>query len=193
MNTALVLGGTGMLKGCVDDLVDQGWYVVLPCRRPQPGLGQAARTALRRRGHVPHRARSGGQRSVEADWGQPAELAERVADALGGHADLLVAWVHAAYRDEVLRAVGPLLAPRAPVVEVHDSPAISAVRGMPDPVLPDHPTQQVVLGHIRDGGRLRWLTHHETSVGVSEAVLRALAGRAPSVHHVGVVDRYDPA
>ncbi|MFD7654620.1 hypothetical protein ACFV4N_11650 [Actinosynnema sp. NPDC059797] len=186
--TALVLGGTGMLKGCADELLEQGWQVVLPSRRADTGLGRAARASLGSRGHVPQRA--GRARPVVADWARPEELADRVRAVLERPADLLVAWVHESYRDPVLRAVAPLLAPRAPVVEVHDSGAIQPVLGVPDPVLEGHPAQQVVLGIVRQGDAHRWLTHEETSAGVLEAVRRALEGRAPSVHQVGEVDTW---
>ncbi|ONI89555.1 hypothetical protein ALI22I_15650 [Saccharothrix sp. ALI-22-I] len=185
-----------MLKGCADELLAQGWQVVLPSRRPDGTLGSAAKAALRGRSHVPHVSRAetgqqGGQRvAVAADWSLPRELADRVREVMERPADLLVAWVHASYRDDVLQAVAPLLAPHAPVVEVHDSAAIRAVRGVPDPALEGHPTQQVVLGFVRHGGKTHWLSHEEASVGVLEAVHRALDGRPPSVHQVGEVDTW---
>ncbi|RKT56694.1 hypothetical protein [Saccharothrix australiensis] len=206
--TALVLGGTGMLQGCADELLAQGWQVVLPSRRP-PMAGMAARAALGRRGHVPqgrgtplvtaprredeHRRREDFQRAatwVRADWASPADLAERVREVLPAPADLLVAWVHQSYREPVLRAVAPLLAPDAPVVEVHDSGGISPRYGLPEPVLAGHPTQQVVLGFVRHGSTTRWLSHEEASVGVLAAVRRALDGRPSSVHQVGEVDTW---
>jgi hypothetical protein len=61
---------------------------------------------------------------------------------------------------------------------------------VPDPALEGHPTQQVVLGFVRHGGSTRWLSHEETSVGVLEAVHRALDNRPPSVHQVGEVDTW---
>ncbi|MGM1057775.1 hypothetical protein [Saccharothrix sp. Mg75] len=189
--TALVLGGTGMLKGCADELLSGGWHVVLPSRRPDT-LGQAARASLKGRGHVPQGADGEVRaRRVAADWARPRELAERVGQVLDRPADLLVAWVHTSYRAAVLRAVAPLLAPHAPVVEVLDSGEIDAVRGVPDPVLEGHPAQQVVLGFVRHGGGTRWLSHEETSVGVLEAVRRALDGRPPSVHQVGEIDTWE--
>ncbi len=196
--TALVLGGTGMLQGCADELLAQGWQVVLPSRRP-PRAGMAVRAALGRPGKVPqHGQHTGGQpvedesraKWVRADWARPDELAELVGAALPAPADLLVAWVHLSYREPVLRAVAPLLAPHAPVVEVHDSSGIDSRRGVPDPILPGHPTQQVVLGFVRHGSGTRWLSHDETSVGVLEAVRRALDGRPPSVHQVGEIDTW---
>lgn len=173
---ALVLGGTGMLAGCAETLIADGWHVVLPSRRQAPipaadidGNGNGHRKAV----------------WVQASWAEPAALAERAARALGGPADLLVAWVHRTERMSVLRAVAPLLAPRAPVVEVHGSGSANPVGGCPDPVLADHPTQQVVLGFVRHAGRTRWLTHQEISAGVLDGVRRALAGRPSAVHQVG--------
>ncbi|MEU5696981.1 hypothetical protein [Actinosynnema sp. NPDC020468] len=192
MRTALVLGGTGMLKGCVEDLVAGGWRVVLPSRRPAPGIGVAARAAVGGRGHRPVHAEVRdlprvAPTWVAADWTRPDDLADRVRAGLDGPVDLLVAWVHQSYREAVLRAVAPLLAPDAPVVEVHDSGAPHPVRGMPDPVLDGHPTQQVVLGFVRHGATVRWLSHEEAGEGVRQAVRRALDGRPPSTHRVGEV------
>ncbi|MFI6102009.1 hypothetical protein ACIA8G_41205 [Lentzea sp. NPDC051213] len=166
MRTALVLGGTGMLSGCAQRLVADGWQVVLPSRT-QPlmaddGPGRAARASIRR-GHRPT--------WVKADWADPVQLASEVEDELQGRqVNLLVAWVHDSYRNDVLRAVQHLLAEGAPVVEVHTHQPV------PDPVLP-HPTQQVLLGY----------SAHDAARHIREAVLkaveRALDGRAPSLHH----------
>lgn len=168
---ALVLGGTGMLAGVAAALLDDGWRVVLPSRR-RPSLPVT-------NGHV-HAAHW-----VKADWTLPTVLADAAHEALGGPADLLVAWVHREVRAGVLRAVAPLLAPEAPVVEVHGSASANPVGGCPDPVLPGHPTQQVVLGYVRHAGRTRWLTHQEISAGVLDTVHRALDGKPPHVHQVG--------
>ncbi|TDV42587.1 hypothetical protein [Actinophytocola oryzae] len=168
---ALVLGGTGMLAGVAAALLDDDWYVVLPSRR-RPRI--PATNGDNRRPHW-----------VQADWSVPTALADSVKDALGGPADLLVAWVHREVRTGVLRAVAPLLADGAPVVEVHGSASANPVGGCPDPVLDSHATQQVVLGYVRHAGRTRWLTHREISDGVLEAVKRALAGKPSHVNQVG--------
>jgi hypothetical protein len=182
---ALVIGGTGMLAGCASALVADGWHVVLPSRRYAP----IADTTDGDQAEPSGTSSNGGSTRkalwVQADWANPRELAGRAESALGGSADLLVAWVYGPARPSVLRAVGPLLAPRAPVVEVHGSASAKPIGGCPDPVLADHPTQQVVLGFVRQGGRTRWLTHAEIATGVLDAVRRALDGRPPGVHHVG--------
>lgn len=168
---ALVLGGTGMLAGVAAALLDDGWHVVLPSRR-RPALPVT-------NGHT--RA----ARWVKADWTLPNALAKAAREALDGPADLLVAWVHREVRAGVLRSVASLLVAGAPVVEVHGSASANPVGGCPDPVLPGHPTQQVVLGYVRHAGRTRWLTHQEISAGVLDAVHRALDGKPPHVHQVG--------
>ena len=174
---ALVIGGTGMLAGCAAALVADGWQVVLPSRRYAP---------------IPDETPAGGGQAlwVEADWADPKQLASRAERALGGKADLLVAWVHARARPSVLRAVARLLADDAPVVEVHGSASANPVDGCPDPILEDHPTQQVVLGFVMRNGSTRWLTHAETAEGVLDAVHRALDGRPPAVHQVGEFRSY---
>ncbi|OLF15123.1 hypothetical protein BU204_23560 [Actinophytocola xanthii] len=160
-----------MLAGCAEALVADGWRVVLPSRRSTPiadGNGEHRKAVW-----------------VKADWFDLPALARDAREALEGPADLLVAWVHREVRVAVLRAVAPLLAPGAPVVEVHGSASANPVGGCPDPVLPDHPTQQIVLGFVRHAGRTRWLNHQEISAGVLDGVRRAVDGRPPAVHQVG--------
>lgn len=186
-----------MLAGCVAALVGDGWHVVLPSRRHAPipaeplergdyKPGAYARAALAGgRGHRPTSAPGRKALWVHADWSEPDLLAARAQQALGGPADLMVAWVHSADRERVMHAVRPLLAPGAPVVEVLGSEASPG--DTPDPVLADHPTQQVVLGYVNLAGRTRWLTHNEISEGVLHAVRRAIEGRPPAAHQVGEV------
>lgn len=181
MSRALVVGGTGMLSGVVAELVRDGWHVVVPSRRYAPipldlpeSSGEDDRQAI----------------WIEADWSVPGSFAERADKALGGKADLLVAWVHDAYREDVLAAVAPLLARDALVVEVRGAAAVAPHGGRPEPSLPEHQTQLVVLGFVRDGEGTRWLTHREISEGVLDAVRRALADRPPATHQIGEVNSY---
>jgi NAD(P)-dependent dehydrogenase (short-subunit alcohol dehydrogenase family) len=177
---ALVVGGTGMLSGCVAELVRDGWQVVVPSRRYAPIPADLPEPADESRQAL----------WVEADWAAPESFAERAEKALNGRAELLVAWVHDAYRAAVLAAVAPLLTPEAAVVEVLGSAAAQPLAGTAEPTLPEHDTQLVVLGFVRDGESTRWLTHRETSEGVLDAVHRALAGRPPAVHQIGEVSQY---
>ena len=179
MRRALVVGGTGMLSGVVAELVRDGWQVVVPSRRYAP-------IPL----DLPESAGDPQAIWIEADWSMPESFAERADRALGGKAELLVAWVHDAYREDVLAAVAPLLAEDAVVVEVRGAAAAQPHSGRPEPSLPEHDTQLVVLGFVRDGEGTRWLTHREISEGVLDAVRRALADRPPATHQIGEVNSY---
>ncbi|HJP78049.1 MAG TPA: hypothetical protein VJ914_27500 [Pseudonocardiaceae bacterium] len=180
MKRALVVGGTGMLSGAVAELVRDGWFVVVPSRRYAPiplDLPESAddeRRAL----------------WIEADWSAPESFAERAERALGGKAELLVAWVHDAYREDVLAAITPLLTADAAVVEVRGAAAAQPHGGEPEPSLPAHETQLVVLGFVRDRESVRWLTHREISEGVLDAVHRALAARPPATLQIGETNQY---
>lgn len=168
---ALVLGGTGMLTRVTTGLIADGWHVVLPSRRYAPLAAEGTGRAL----------------WVEADWSYPERLADRAARALGGPADLLVAWIDSRSRMPVLKAVARLLTPDAPVVEVHGSSSADPIAGCPDPVITDHPTQQVVLRAVTDRGSSRWLTHAEIATSVEDAIHRGLTGRPSGIHQVGGV------
>lgn len=189
---ALVLGGTGMLAGVTSWLVGQGWHVVVPSRRYSPIACDSFEPDTDPP-EIPERRRPDGQGRpvagralwVQAGWERPDELARSASRALGGPAELLVAWVHGAYRAPVLEAVGHLLTPDAPVVEVHGDAGVDPLRGLPDPALPEHPTQRVVLGYVRDHGSTRWLSHPEIVQGVLAAVRRALDDRPLIDHQVG--------
>ncbi|WP_232376176.1 Rossmann-fold NAD(P)-binding domain-containing protein [Amycolatopsis aidingensis] len=192
---ALILAGTGMLDKVVQTLIVEGWQVVLPSRRYNPiafrgtegGPGAAARHALRPKGHLPTAGRDAPGHAiwVEAQWERPRELARSAERALTGPADLLVAWVHESYRRSVIGAVERLLAPSAPVVEVAGGQAAGPAGDPAEPVLPGHPTQQVLLGTVseRDSGRA--LAQAEIVDGVLTALRRALDGRPSSLHQVG--------
>jgi hypothetical protein len=168
-----VISGTGMLSACTSVLVAEGWHVVLPSRRYAPIPTTPGGTG------------TGRALWVAADWSDPADLARRARRALGAPAELLVAWVRHEHRAAVLHEVAPLLKRGAPIVEVHGSAAALLSQGYPEPVLPDHPTQQVVLGFVPVGRTSRRLSHEEISAGILAAVRRALADKPPALHQVG--------
>lgn len=185
----MILAGTGMLSGVAEVLVGDGWHVVLPSRRycpiavPDVKQGRAALKALRPRGHRPTGHRQAPRALwVEAHWDRPGELSAKAAAALGGPADLLVAWVHEQYRKPVLGACEGLLAPDAPVVEVRGAggPPVE-----PEPVLAGHPTQLVMVGALSEVDDTRPLSHGELTDAVLHAVRRAVEGRPSSLHQVG--------
>ncbi|OLT44002.1 hypothetical protein BJF85_20820 [Saccharomonospora sp. CUA-673] len=182
-----------MLRRVARELAVDGWRVVLPSRRYAPiPAGQPDQHSVRwASGNRQMSVGSGKAIWVEAHWDQPGELARKaglVLDDLGGPADLLVAWLHEAYRSAVLAAVSPLLADDAPVVEVSAVPEsgdAADVAVPPDPFCPERRTQQVLLGATSDVSLRRPLGHEEIERGVLDGVRRALDGRPTSVHQLG--------
>jgi hypothetical protein len=189
---ALILAGSGMVSGVAEALVQDGWQVVLPSRRyrpiavPEAKQGIAALRALRPRGHRPNGNGNGRKAGralwVEAHWDRPRELSTKTQAALGGAADLMVAWVHEQYRRSVMGACERLLVPGAPVVEVRGAggPPIE-----PEPLLAAHPTQLVMVGSLSEVDDSRPLSHTELTDAILGAVNRAVEGRAASLHQVG--------
>lgn len=192
----LILAGTGMLSEVAEVLAREGWHVVLPSRRyspiavPETRPGVAALRALRPPGHV--RQATGGSTDrqgraiwVEASWDRPRELARKAEAALGGPADLLVAWVHDQYRRSVMGAIEKLLTEDAPVVEVRAVES-GGLLVEPEPLLVTHPTQLVLLGTASENDPGRSLAHGEIAGGVMAAVRRAIEGHPTSLHQVGL-------
>lgn len=144
---ALVVGGTGMLRGLVEQLVAQGRHTVVVSRHADGTTAGAA--------------------AVAADWSDPDHLAARLA---GGRFGLAVLWVHGPHREAVTTVVEPLLDEGALVVQVWGSsgppPRPDAVRA----ARADLTVRHVVLGFVREGGRSRWLTDEEIVGGVATAL-----------------------
>ncbi|OQO91952.1 hypothetical protein B1813_06620 [Saccharomonospora piscinae] len=171
--TALILAGAGMLSDLARTLVIEGWRVVLPSRRysPVPVDGDPEP--------------EGRAVWVEAHWDEPRELARRVEATLrGDRADLLVTWLHDAYRQDVVAAVEPLLSASAPVVELRSRSADGVPEQADAGALAGRPTQYVLLGDVSAEGD-RPLGHGEIAAGVRAAVARARAGSPSSRHEIG--------
>jgi hypothetical protein len=188
---ALILAGTGMLAEVAEVLVLQGWHVVLPSRRYSPipasetKPGMAGSRALRPPGLTRQGVGEPGRAIwVEASWDRPHELAKKTEAVLEGRAGLLVAWVHGQYRHSVMRAVEPLLAPDAPVVEIRAADEFAPAAEV-EPSLVAHPTQIVLLGLVSEVDTGRALPHREVAGGALAAIHRAVNGHPPSVHQIG--------
>ncbi|WP_020673828.1 hypothetical protein [Amycolatopsis nigrescens] len=185
---ALILAGSGMVTEVAARLTGDGWLVVLPSKRHTPiAAGEGERPGplgtlrtLRTPRTLRARGRGGRAIWVEAQWERPRELVRRAGKALGGPADLLVAWVHESYRRSVLGAVEPLLVEGAPVVEVRAGSV-----GEGEPLLLAHPTQQLVLGDVSDHDVQRALPHAEIVAAILGAAHRAMEGKPPMLHFVG--------
>jgi hypothetical protein len=160
---ALVVGGTGMLRGAVLGLARDREVTVV-------ARGARRLDALR--------AASGSVHPARADWhdlpGLEAVLEGAV--AARGPFSLAVAWIHADAPEAPVAAARRV---RGRFFQVLGSAA--ADPSQPDPsrrarfdALPGLAYHEVILGFVVEGGRSRWLTDAEISRGVLDAVAAGL-------------------
>lgn len=192
VRNALILAGSGMLNPVAGRLATEGWRVVQPCRRysplpteAEPGPPLTPAVPWPRGGTPPEDLGAGRVLWAQAHWDEPCDLARRVENLLTAPAELVVAWVHESFAPSVLAVVEPLVAPGAPVVEVRSAPDLHGLPKPPEPLLPGHPTQQLVLGAVSGRGTGRPLGQAEIVECVLDTVGRALAGHVPSLVRVG--------
>lgn len=152
----LVLGGTGMLRPAVEELLRSGEHVVVVARR-----------ASRAFADLPD-----GLTAVDADWSRPAEYGQRCRDAVAGRDVLgLILWVHQPHRDAVTVEIDPLLSEATRVVRLWGSSS-----GDPrDRARVSRKPRagslcEVYLGSTFDGAGRTWLTHEQISQGALEAL-----------------------
>lgn len=157
---ALVVGGTGMLKGVSLWLAGQGYAVSLLARRPE------------RVGPVP------GIHPLPVDYRDKDRLSAglRGAIALHGPVVLAVCSIDRSAAPEALGAVAEELARSGSpfrLLLVRGSAAAHPT-SPPGPALPNPPElcryQEVILGWVDEGAATRWLTHPEIAQGVIEAI-----------------------
>lgn len=169
----LVVGGSGMLRPAVHDLLDEGARVVVVARRPERAASGTDRDGLL----VP----------VTADWAEPRQLAERVVKARGDQpfAEAIL-WVHSPYGDGLHPELGSLLTDDAVVVHLWGSAGRDPREGpeVPDAYVQPRRYRRVVLGFADGSSGTRWLTDDEISGGA----VHALTDPAP----VQIVGRVEP-
>lgn len=169
----LVVGGSGMLRPAVHDLLGGGARVFVVARRPQRA---ASGTTLDDR-LVP----------VAADWEAPERLAASVAAAMSGEPfDEAILWVHDPPGEDLHEALGSLLAADATVVHLWGSAARDPSGGpsRPEMYAPPRSYRAVVLGFADGPSGTRWLTDRE----ISDGALRGLEHPA----ELQVVGRTEP-
>ncbi|MDO5082636.1 MAG: hypothetical protein Q4D89_04430 [Arachnia propionica] len=150
----VVLGGTGMLRPTVEQLLREGEHVVVVARR-----------ASRAFADLPD-----GLTAVDADWSRPAEYGQRCRVAVAGREVCgVILWVHQPHRDAVTMEIDPLLTDATRVVRLWGSAS-------GDPRAKAMASHEPRTGDLCDvylgssGGE--WLTHEQ----ISQAAVTALRG-----------------
>ncbi len=159
---ALVIGGTGMLRGVVIALAREGPVsVVARTRHDIEVLARDAETVV----------------PVSVDYRRTRDLEAALAAAAAarGPFSTAVAWIHADAPDAALAAARTV---RGPFFHVLSSAAADPSR--PEPgrrarfeAVPGITYHEVILGFVREGGRSRWLHNSEIARGVLDAVAAA--------------------
>ncbi|PZN13228.1 MAG: short-chain dehydrogenase [Bacillota bacterium] len=166
---ALVVGGTGMLRGASLGLAARG-YIVSVVARGRSRLDALVRDAAGRAGSI---------HPVAVDYRDTGALANALADARSrfGPIELAVVWVHSVAPAAPLAVARLVGTPEHPGRFFHVLGSATADPSRPDPrrratfaSFPNIRYREVILGFVVDGRRSRWLTHEEISAGVLAAV-----------------------
>jgi hypothetical protein len=174
---ALVVGGTGMLRGVCLELAARGWVVSVLARR-HSGLGLLAAEV---RDLAAHEGMGGGSiNPLPADYEDSGMLAARIRSARAAHGaiSLALCWIHSTAPDAFDLVTELLSNPRRPcrVFRVVGSGYEPQPENEGRTQEPGHTegvlVRRVVLGSVREGQGRRWLTHEEIARGVIGAIDR---------------------
>lgn len=174
---ALVIGGTGMLRGVCMYLASRGGVVSVLARD------------RRRLDTLAHETR-GAVRAIAADYRDSAALRLRIEEAVRAHGPigLAVCWIHSTAPEAplvVARAVAPIETPCRFFHILGSASADPSKERAEHPqlrLLPGILYRRIVLGFVIEPAGSRWLTNDEIGRGVIEAVA---ADRDESIIGVG--------
>lgn len=166
---ALVVGGTGMLRGLSLGLAGQGYTVSVIARNNQR-LQSLAEAAAEFSGHI---------NPIAVDYGQGEQLRASLVRAIEAYGPVVLAvcWIHST-APEALRQVAEAIAASSTSCRLFHirgsaaaNPAEKANR-LPEWLdrYPQIRYRQVILGFVVETEGSRWLTHQEISDGVLAAV-----------------------
>lgn len=166
---ALVVGGTGMLKGLTLSLATQG-YTVSVVARNVSRLQMLVDAAHGSAGRI---------NPLAVDYRHGVELREKLtaASETYGPFGLAVCWIHSTAPD-ALRQVAEVVGTDSQscrLFHVRGSAAANpanAAKNVPEWLsnFPNIRYRQVILGFVVERGTSRWLSHQEISDGVAAAV-----------------------
>lgn len=159
----LVIGGTGMLRLVIHELLERQHLVLAIARRPE----RAAPAHDAHDRYIP----------LTGDWRQPETFAQQARAALEhrgattGQLQGAIVWVHSPYRQAALDQVEQLLEPTAQVLQLWGSATQHPADVMRGEEKSERPwvSKHLLLGYEHSGGASRWLTNDE----IAHATLRA--------------------
>jgi hypothetical protein len=166
---ALVVGGTGMLRGATLGLAERGYTVSVVARR-QARLYPLADAA---------RGLAGVVHPIAVDYRDTARLTAALTAARDrfGPIVLAVVWIHSTAPAAPLAVARLVGGPAGPCRYFH---SLGSVSGDHTRIQPERRAafaeldnviyREIILGFVLEGGRSRWLTDGEISAGVLAAV-----------------------
>ena len=167
MSRVLIIGGTGMLRPVVHELLDRGELVVVVARHPHraepPGGGPTMGWTA---GFVP----------VPAQWDRPEALVDQIEATLRSRGepsvlDGAIVWIHSPHRQSVLSELSRVLNEASTVVQLWGSAAQDPRRVLAGESDDGYPwtMRHVLLGYHRSSEGARWLTHSEVAAATLQA------------------------
>ena len=166
---ALVVGGTGMLRGASLGLAARGYTVSVVARR-QSRLDALVQEAAGLKGTI---------HPIALDYRDTGALKAALVKARTrfGPIELAVVWIHSIAPAAPLAVAHHVGSPQRPGRFFHVLGSAAADPSRPDPQrravfasVANIRYREVILGFVREGRGSRWLTHDEISAGVLAAV-----------------------
>lgn len=163
---ALVIGGTGMLRGATQSLVNRGRHVSVVSRDRAKFSRLLEDTAIECRDRL---------HQIPVDYRDTDNLADGINASIDQYGPIqsAVLWIHASAPDAP-GAVADLLSRRSDqgttIIEVLSSGSSQVLGYSASLERPNVAHRRVVLGFVREDECSRWLTDNEISGGVIRAI-----------------------
>lgn len=158
---AIVIGGTGMLKGVTLWLAEQHYHVFV--------IGRSRKKL----NDVVKKAEPGRITPVSVDYHEDNNFRTKVAEIIRKHSpiELAVTWIHSSARhafDILSEEIASGTEANWRLFHVRGSTAALSTEPVPTPQ--NCLYRQILLGFVIENGQSRWLTHQEIVDGIIKAI-----------------------
>lgn len=159
-----MIGGTGMLEGVCQWLVEEGYHVYVVHRKPESFKSMQEKSKKPNQLH-----------SLTVDYHDTQALKGKVREVIdqhGGCPDLIVSWIHNSAPlalSTILKEVETRIEPWK-LIHVQGSSSFFVKENTTVPEACEY--RRVYLGFVLEDGSSRWLTHDEISNGVIKVIKR---------------------